>query len=156
MIKPVTLDTIIDELERTIDTTNYHLKGRYHDLKELLYDLKKLKQTSMPQELTIPIVLTGAELSFVPFQPNPKRSFNCLYSEEGLEEKKFPVYVSKQTHRLIMSENHFNEWVPAVAVGCDKNYRYVACKIVGSADAEIVLSTTPEQIAEALPVPDND
>lgn len=156
MTKSVTLDDIIEELERTLDTTNYQSKGKYHDLSELLYDLKKLKQTTMPQELTIPIVIAGKTISFVPFQPNPKRAFTCLYHEDGLEIKKFPVYVSKQTHRMIMSEEHIDEWVPAVTIGRDKQARYIGCKIVGLVDEEVTLSTTPEQLSLTLLVPDHD
>lgn len=156
MTKSVTLDNIIEDLERTLDTVNYQLKGKYHDLSELLYDLKKLKQTTMPQELTIPIVIAGTTISFVPFLPNPKRAFTCLYHEDGLDAKKFPVYVSKKTHRMIMSEEHIGEWVPAVTIGRDKQARYIGCKIVGLIDEEVILSTTPEQLYSTLLVPDHD
>lgn len=156
MTKPATLDNIIEELERTLDTINYQLKGKYHDLRELLYDLKKLKQTTMPQELTIPIVIDGKTISFVPFQPNPKRVFTCLYHGDGQDGTKFPVYVSKQTHRMIMSEKCIGEWVPAVTIGLDKKARYIGCKIAGLVDDEVVLSTTPEQLSLTLLVPDHD
>lgn len=156
MKKPVTLDAIIDELSRTMDQVNFKLTGRYHDLHELLYDLKELKRTQMPEDIKIPVTQEGHYISFVPFQPNPKRA--CLCRITDAEKNTHPIfYVSKTTHRKLLSGNHIGEWVPAVGVSKDES-RYIACKIVSAVPDGVMLETCMRQLSlENAPiVTDND